>query len=283
MNPDQPASPPEAPQPAASPDVYTHGHHESVVRAHAARTAANSAAFVIPHLTPGTSVLDVGCGPGSITLDFAALVAPAAVVGLDRSPEVIAQASALASERGINNVTFTTGDLYSLDIADGTFDVVHAHQVLQHLTDPVAALREMRRVARPGGIVAVREADFHAMSWYPEVPELDEWMALYQQVARRNAAEPDAGRRLVSWTQAAGFSDVAPTSSNWLYATNQQRRWQARVWAERVVHSAFAEQALDYGLATSTDLARIAAGWHRWGSTDDGWFLIPNGEVVARA
>ncbi|MCE3244711.1 MAG: SAM-dependent methyltransferase, partial [Arthrobacter sp.] len=114
-------------------------------------------------------------------------------------------------------------------------------------------------------------------------PELDEWMELYQRIARRNGAEPDAGRRLVSWAQAAGFTDVAPSSSNWLYATGQQRRWQARVWGERVLHSAFADQALEYGFAQEADLTRISAGWHRWGSTDDGWFLIPNGEVIARA
>ncbi|MCZ9882889.1 methyltransferase domain-containing protein [Arthrobacter sp. B2a2-09] len=264
-------------------DVYTHGHHESVVRAHASRTAENSAAFVIPHLTAGTSVLDVGCGPGSITCDFAELVAPAKVVGLDRSAEIVAQAASLAAERGVENVEFVTGNIYDLDFEDETFDLVHAHQVLQHLTDPVAALREMRRVAKPGAIVAVRDADFHGMSWYPEVRELDDWMELYQKIARRNGAEPDAGRRLVSWAQQAGFTDVAPSSSNWLYATAQQRRWQSRVWSERVLHSAFAEQALEYGLANEADLARIAAGWHRWGSTDDGFFLIPNGEVIARA
>ena len=264
-------------------DVYTHGHHESVVRAHASRTAENSAAFVIPHLTAGTSVLDVGCGPGSITCDFAELVAPAKVVGLDRSAEIVAQAASLAAERGVENVEFVTGNIYDLDFEDETFDLVHAHQVLQHLTDPVAALREMRRVAKPGAIVAVRDADFHGMSWYPEVRELDDWMELYQRIARRNGAEPDAGRRLVSWAQQAGFTDVAPSSSNWLYATAQQRRWQSRVWSERVLHSAFAEQALEYGLANEADLARIAAGWHRWGSTDDGFFLIPNGEVIARA
>ncbi|WP_442544538.1 methyltransferase domain-containing protein [Arthrobacter sp. KN11-1C] len=264
-------------------DVYTHGHHESVVRAHASRTAENSAAFVIPHLTAGTSVLDVGCGPGTITCDFAELVAPAKVVGLDRSAEIVAQAATLADERGVENVEFVTGNIYDLDFEDETFDLVHAHQVLQHLTDPVAALREMRRVAKPGAIVAVRDADFHGMSWYPEVRELDDWMELYQKIARRNGAEPDAGRRLVSWAQQAGFTDVAPSSSNWLYATAQQRRWQSRVWSERVLHSAFAEQALEYGLANEADLARIAAGWHRWGSTDDGFFLIPNGEVIARA
>jgi ubiquinone/menaquinone biosynthesis C-methylase UbiE len=183
----------------------------------------------------------------------------------------------------VGNVEFVAGNIYDLDFEDDTFDVVHAHQVLQHLTDPVEALREMRRVAKPGGIVAVRDADFHGMSWYPAIPELDEWMDLYQRIARRNGAEPDAGRRLVSWAQAAGFTDVAPSSSNWLYATGQQRRWQARVWGERVLHSAFAEQALEYGFAQEADLTRISAGWHRWGSTDDGWFLIPNGEIIARA
>src|SRR6476661_5411058 len=211
-------------------DVYTHGHHESVVRAHAARTAENSAAFVLPYLTPGSTLLDVGCGPGTITCDFAALVSPGKVTGLDRSPDIVAQAQALAVEREVPNVEFVAGNIYDLDFA-----------------------------------------------------ELDEWMDLYQRIARRNGAEPDAGRRLVSWAQAAGFTDVAPTSSNWLYATAQQRRWQARVWGERVLHSAFAEQALEYGLADAAGLARISAGWHRWGSTDDGWFLIPNGEVIARA
>jgi ubiquinone/menaquinone biosynthesis C-methylase UbiE len=273
-----PDLPPRAPE-----DVYTHGHHESVVRAHAARTAENSAAFLVPYLTPGLAVLDVGCGPGSITCDFARLVEPGHVTGLDRSEDIVAQARALAEERGVDNVSFTAGNVYDLELDDETFDVVHAHQVLQHLTDPVAALREMRRVAKPGGMVAVRDADFHGMSWLPEVPELDEWMDLYQRIARHNGAEPDAGRRLVSWMQEAGFTDVSPASSNWLYATPQQRAWQARVWSERVLHSAFAEQALEYGLAGQADLERIAAGWHRWGSSSDGWFLIPNGEVIGLA
>ena len=264
-------------------DVYTHGHHESVVRAHASRTAENSAAFVHPVPDSG----DVGARrrlrAGQHHLRFRGLVSPGKVTGLDRSPDMIGQATALAAERGVQNVEFVAGNIYDLDFEDETFDVVHAHQVLQHLTDPVAALREMRRVAKPGGIVAVRDADFHGMSWFPMLPELDEWMELYQRIARRNGAEPDAGRRLVSWVQSAGFTDVAPTSSNWLYATSQERRWQARVWGERVLHSAFADQALEYGFANAADLARISAGWHRWGSTEDGWFLIPNGEVIARA
>ncbi|WP_104086220.1 methyltransferase domain-containing protein [Arthrobacter sp. GMC3] len=264
-------------------DVYTHGHHESVLRSHTSRTAANSAAYLIPHLSHGLTVLDVGSGPGTITADFARLVAPGEVLGLDMSPDVVAAATALAAAQHLDNLSFDTGDIYALEFPDDSFDVVHAHQVLQHLSDPVAALREMRRVAKPGGIVAVRDADFHGMSWYPELPELDEWMALYQQVARHNQAEPDAGRRLIHWAQEAGFTEVAPSSANWLYATPQQRDWLAGVWADRVVGSAFAEQAVAYGLADTSTLARISASWRKWGASHDGWFLMPNGEIIARA
>ena len=264
-------------------DVYTHGHHPSVVRSHAARTAQNSAAYLIPHLSHGMRVLDVGSGPGTITADFARLVAPGEVTGLDRAPEIVAAATQLAADLHLGNLSFEGGNVYDLDFPDGEFDVVHAHQVLQHLTDPVEALREMRRVAKPGGMVAVRDADFHGMSWYPQLPELDEWMALYQELARHNHAEPDAGRRLLHWARAAGFADITPSSANWLYATEDQRRWHAGVWSERVLHSAFATQALSYGMADQAALERISAGWRAWGEAPDGWFLIPNGEIIARA
>ncbi|WP_026556105.1 methyltransferase domain-containing protein [Arthrobacter sp. 35W] len=267
---------------SAQEDIYTHGHHESVLRSHTSRTAANSAAYLVPHLTHGLSVLDVGAGPGTITADFARLVAPGQVLGLDRAPEVVAAATAHAAELHLNNLSFETGNIYDLDFPDGEFDVVHAHQVLQHLTDPIGALREMRRVAKPGGIVAVRDADFHGMSWYPQLPELDDWMDLYQELARHNRAEPDAGRRLVHWAQAAGFTDITPSSANWLYATDEDRAWHAGVWADRVVHSAFAEQSMAYGLADAGRLQELSDGWREWGTAPDGWFLIPNGEIIAR-
>ena len=123
-------------------DTYTHGHADSVLRSHRWRTAANSAPHLIPHLRPGLDLLDVGCGPGTITADLAARVTPGRIVGMDRSPEVIAAAAADHPE-----VRFEVGDVYALDAADASFDVVHAHQVLQHLSDPVAALRDMRRRA----------------------------------------------------------------------------------------------------------------------------------------
>ena len=152
------------------PELYTHGHHESVLRSHKWRTAANSAAYLLPHLAPGARVLDVGCGPGTITADLADLVPRGRVTGIDADAGIIEQARAAGGARP--NLDFAVGDVYALGYPDASFDVVHAHQVLQHVTDPVGALREMIRVCRPGGVVAVRDADYAGFVWHPELPGL---------------------------------------------------------------------------------------------------------------
>src|SRR5271166_2880185 len=199
-------------------DIYSHGHHESVLRSHVWRTAKNSAGYLLETLRPGMCVLDVGCGPGTITLDLAALVAPGRVIGIDISEEVLGQAEALRTERQTANAEFSTGDVYQLDFPDSSFDVVHAHQVLQHLTDPVAALRELGRVLRPDGVLAVRDGDYGAFTWWPADPLLDRWLEIYHLVTARNGAQADAGRRLLSWVRAAGFSDTAVSTSTWTFA-----------------------------------------------------------------
>ncbi|MGY1848771.1 MULTISPECIES: class I SAM-dependent methyltransferase [unclassified Blastococcus] len=262
-------------------DTYTHGHGEPVLQSHRWRTAENSAGYLLPALRRGLDLLDVGCGPGTITVDLAARVAPGRVLGLDVSPEPLDEAQAFAARAGVA-VTFAVGDVYSLDLPDASFDVVHAHQVLQHLTDPVAALREMARVCRPGGLIAVRDVDYAATTWFPADDGLDRWLALYQQVARGNGAEPDAGRRLVGWAHAAGLRDLTASASAWCFATPAEREWWGTSWAGRATASSFAEQALAYGLATPEELQRIADAWLRWAGADDGWLGMLHGELLVR-
>ncbi len=260
---------------------YTHGHHESVLRAHSWRTAANSAGYLLEHLRPGMSLLDIGCGPGTITADLARLVAPGRVTAVENSPEVLERARD-AAQRAQQSIAVVASDAHLLGLAPDGFDVVHAHQVLQHVADPVQVLREMRRVCAPTGVVAVRDSDYGAFTWYPAVPELDEWLTLYQRLARGNGGEPDAGRRLLSWFLRAGFSDVTPSSSTWCFASPEQREWWGHLWAERVTGSRFADRAVSSGLAQHADLERIADGWRTWAAAPDGWMSLLHGEVLAR-
>lgn len=264
------------------PDVYTHGHHDSVLRSHRWRTAANSAAYLLPHLRPGDRLLDVGCGPGTLTVDLAARLGTGEVVGVDVADDVVAEADAHARAKGATNVSFRAGDFRALDLAPGSFDVAHAHQVLQHLRDPVGALAAMAELVRPGGIVAVRDSDYSAFTWAPADQGLDRWLELYMAVTRHNGAEANAGRHLLAWAHAAGFDDVAYTTSTWTFATPEDRGWWSDLWAERSVASAFAEQAQRYGLATRQDLVGIAEAWRRWGADPDAVLAILHGELICR-
>lgn len=262
--------------------VYTHGHHASVLRSHTWRTAANSAAYLVGALKPHMRILDVGCGPGTITADLAALVPQGRVTGVDAAPGILDTARATAAERGLDNVEFAVADVHALDFPDDTFCVAHAHQVLQHVGDPVQALRELRRVVKPGGIVAVRDSDYAAMTWYPQVQGLDDWLELYERVARVNGGEPDAGRRLKSWALAAGFTDVTATSSNWTFSTPEERAWWSGLWAERTTASSYAHRATESGHATPALLESVAGAWREWGEREDGWFAVLHGELLCR-
>jgi ubiquinone/menaquinone biosynthesis C-methylase UbiE len=261
---------------------YTHGYHESVLKAHSWRTVENSAAYLLPSLRAGKTILDIGCGPGTITVDFARRVAPGRVLGLDSSSEIIEKARAFAEAAAIDNVEFGIGDAYALDFPDDRFDIVHAHQVLQHLADPVAALHEMRRVVRRDGVVAARDVDYAGIMWYPLLPGLTKWRDLYERVHRSNGGEPNAGRHLKAWTLEAGFTDVISTASVWCFSSDEERQWWGSLWEARVLYSGFASDALSKGIATQDDLDEVAAAWREWMAHPAGWIAIPHGEVLGR-
>ncbi|MGI8415636.1 MAG: methyltransferase domain-containing protein [Nakamurella sp.] len=262
--------------------TYTHGHHESVLRSHRSRTAENSAGYLFPQLRPGLSLLDIGSGPGTITADLAELVAPARVTAVENTDAAMDLTRAEIAARGLHTVDFLTTDVHRMDLPDDSFDVVHAHQVLQHVGDPVQAFREMGRVCRPGGVVAVRDADYAGFIWFPESPLLDRWLALYREAALANGGQPDAGRRLLSWAHQAGFTDETVSVSSWCYATPEARAGWGGMWADRMLQSDLARQLVDSGAATPQDLQQISAAWRAWAADQDGWFQVPHGEILIR-
>src|SRR5690606_35977727 len=139
-----------------------------------------------------------------------------------------------------------------------------AHQVLQHLTDPVAALVEMRRVLSPDGVVAVRDADYGTMVGWPQRPEIARFLEVYHAVATRNGADADAGRRIPAWLHDAGYADIEVTAEVRLFVEPHDVANWGESWADRVLESSLAQQAVEYGIASRPDLEAIAQGWREW-------------------
>ncbi len=253
--------------------IYTHGHAESVLRSHRSRTAASSAAYLLPHLATASACSTSVPARAPSPRTWRRLVGE--VVATEISEE-----AAGITRAGAPGVEVRVADVHALPFADGEFDVVHAHQVLQHVADPVQALREMARVTKPGGVVAARDSDYATFAWWPRLPELDRWLELYSAAARANGGEPDAGRRLLAWAHAAGLSDVTATSSTWCYATPETREWWGGMWADRILGSALAEQLVREQLASRDELEQISAAWRTWAADPDAWFSVHHGEVL---
>jgi ubiquinone/menaquinone biosynthesis C-methylase UbiE len=266
---------------AAAAAEYQLGHHPAVVARHARRTAETAAAFFLPFLKPGMRLLDVGCGPGSITSGFAQRVAPGETIGIDPSADVIATAKSLACATTARNLTFEVGSIYEPCFAAGTFDAVFAHQVLQHLRHPVDALRQMRALLAPGGVLGVRVLDWGSTIFYPESEAMRRFFAVQFDLASRNGAEPNAGRPLRRWFREAGFGETRVTTSTESDANAHATRERAEMFAERVLRSSLADKALEHGIATRSDLESIAAAWRAWGRDPDAFFCFSHTEVVA--
>ena len=226
-------------------------------------------------------LLDFGCGPGTITVDLGEVLSPdGSVVGIDFSEEVIAQARANAEKSDSANVTFDTRSIYETGYPDAEFDVAFAHQVLQHLSDPAAALTEAKRVLKPGGICAVREVDWGTAAIHPKTPGLRQFFDVYFRVARRNGGNANAGRHLKSWFVDAGFTNLTVTTSTWSFADEAGLQWWGNQWADRILTSDIATAALKYRFASQAELAAISTAWKDWITAPGAFFTFTHVEVI---
>lgn len=238
----------------------------------------------MPHLSDTAKILDCGCGPGTITADFAKMASGpgGAVIGVDSAPGIVEKASKSFPSRDHPNLGFQVASIYTLPFEESVFDIVHAHQVLQHLADPVRALREMRRVCKDGGIDAVRDADYAGFTWAPGDTRLDSWMTQYQRITRSNGGDPNAGRNLLAYARQAGFVDIIPSASVWCFATDADRQWWGSMWAERVKNSAFSDQMRETGVPDN-EIEEMSRAFADWTVNPAGWFTVPHGELICKA
>lgn len=237
---------------------------------------------MLPNLGPESHILDVGCGPGTISAELSRITSKGRVTGIDLSPDVLQFAREAHPKEKYPRLEFVLGDVYSLPFPDGNFDVVYAHQVIQHLSRPIDAIKEMKRVLKKGGVLALRDADYGAFTWSPQMPEFELWMSIYQKVTARNGANANGGRFLKGLVHAAGFSSIEVSGSVWSFSSPEDRQWWGTSWADRVLESDFARQAVDYELTDKKGLENISQAFRRWSEDETAVFFVPNFEVIAK-
>ena len=249
---------------------YTTGYSTAAVERYTRRTADQDAGFIVPHLRSSMSLLDCGCGPGTITVGLAEIVSPGQVVGIDIEASQIEIAKDRATRQGVTNVRFEVGNIYEIPFPDGTFDAVLAHAVLNYLGDPRKALQEMYRVLRSGGVAGVRASDIGGDIFEPnDDPIIGRSREFAARLIQHNGGNAHTGRRLRGLLGAAGFHHVQAWASYDCFGTAELVKY----WGERQVGAftqpPISEQLIELGWANQAELESIAAYWRTWGERPD--------------
>jgi SAM-dependent methyltransferase len=255
-------------------ETHTHGYSRTTHHYMVQRTVDSNASFVLPHVRPGLDVLDCGCGPGSITVDFAERVAPGRVVGIDIAEQQVVAARALATERGVTNVRFELGSIYELPFSDASFDIAFAHTVLEHLGDPLRALREMRRVLRRGGMVAVRDTDRMTFVVEPPLPRVRLGFDLTGRAMEHNGGSPYYARRQRHLLLEAGFERTEGFAFTECYATPEGTRYWSNALADHLAGPALSDVIIGQSWLDRAELEATIAAQRAWGERSDAYFAV---------
>ena len=235
-------------------ETYTPGYSEVAAAFMARRRLEPNGAFFIPYLKSGISVLDCGCGRGTITRDIARQIAPGKVTGLDFNADQVAVATRDAKSQGIANVEFRQGSVYALPFADNSFDAVFSHALLEHLKEPVKAALELKRVLKPGGMLGVCTPDWGGFLLAPPSEKLLLAFEAYKQLQNRNGSDVYCGHKPGMYVEAAGFEGIVMRS-----------RYEN--YDPLTVIGDFLAMNHD-----EADDAKNAATWREWGRLPNGMF-----------
>ena len=260
---------------------YTMGYNEEFQKLLARRAAPTHATHLLAHLRPGMRVLDFGCGPGSISVGLAEAVAPGELHGLDIEESQIAMASAAAAAGGHENATFQVGDITDMPFEDGYFDAAHCHAVLMHIPDTAAALAEVRRVLKPGGVVAAREMITDCCFLEPTPPEVHAAWAGFGSLLAANGGHPQLGRELKQALLDAGFEDVRATASFDSFGLPEDVAFFQGFIDDWLFQPHIIAAAVQFGVATEAEFDVWRAGIREWRGQPGAFGVLAFGEAVA--
>ena len=261
-------------------EQYTMGYGPVATAMMASRTAQRHAAFLISHLKPGMNVLDCGCGPGSITIGLAEIVAPGEVIGTEIEESQLEFGRAAAQRLEVKNVTFKQADIYELPFADESFDAVFISSVLGNLREPLRGLLGAHRVLKPGGVIGVKEFDHGGDLLHPLTPDLMKGINLYNRLRRHNGHDPEGGRKVPAFLDEAGFRRVTITATYDTFAGSQVLPQVGGLFAA-IVSEAFAEPLLRLGWTTPEEVQDIVHAWRELPEAPGAFYAVAWCEVLA--
>lgn len=239
------------------------------------RSAAEHADFLLPHLRPGMRVLDCGCGPGSISVGLAAVVSPGEVTGVDLVAADIEAARALALEQRVINAHFEIADVFDLPFSDGSFDAAFAHALLQHVQEPVRALKEIRRVLKAGGVLGVSDTDYGTVLHEPSTPHLEMFHMLLRRAMEWHGGSPYCARHQRRMLAEAGFARseayacVRGRGSGALEKTRYAAGYFQLLLRDLVRTAAIEQKWVD-----EETLDMIDSELERWGNRSDAFYSV---------
>jgi ubiquinone/menaquinone biosynthesis C-methylase UbiE len=276
------------------PGKYTQGYSNYTTATQQSRTSESSAAFLVPHIKSTDCILDIGCGPGTITTGLAKYASKGSIIGVDISTAVLDKAKILAAEanvptQGPGAVVFEQGNvLERLPYSDASFDIVFASQVFGHIHDPdlqLRAMTEIRRVLKPGGIVATRDgAEQH---FHPRSLDLDRlWVINQARAFQQGQYDPDAtAMRLPALFRKAGFDvdggKVQVGAGSTVFVGPETRKklaWRAAGQLKEgdPVHQSW----LDAGIS-GDEIQETLVAVEKWAAMEDAWFASLQVEMLA--